>query len=403
MTLTWQNWSGNVQSQPVEIFSPNSEEETQAIIQRAIVEKQIVRVVGTAHSFSPIVASNGFIISLDNLSGVGRGGLNTHRAVVQAGTKIHDMGEPLRALGLALPNQGDIDRQALAGALSTGTHGTGPNYGNLSTRIVGLRLINGLGEIVTITETDEELLRAARVSVGTFGVVLSYVLELVPAFRLHEKQWRATVKDCFNEIEDLIASNDHFEFFWRPDSDLCEMKSLNETDAAPDPMKRGDDANADDPLASNTGEYVDHSYLVFPSDRDVKFNECEYSIPAEHGPECFHAIRRLMQKEFPAVMWPVEYRTQAADDSFISAASRRETVAISIHEGAENPYQEFFQAAEQIFARYDGRPHWGKYHSLDRQRIQALYPDWDRFQACRRQIDPNGLFLNDHLTAIFAD
>jgi FAD/FMN-containing dehydrogenase len=387
MTVAWQNWSGNVRADPIELPMPADENEVQAIVRRAITDGHGVRVVGAAHSFSPIVASNGYILSLDKLAGLNSSDLDACEATVWAGTKLHALGEPLRQAGLALANQGDIDRQALAGALSTGTHGTGPRYGNLSSRIKGIRLVNGLGEIVEID--DPEMLRAARVSVGTFGVVLSYTLSVEPAYRLHEKQWSEGVDDCFVRIDELIARNDHFEFFWRPVGDICEMKTLNETDAAPDPMPDVE------------GEYIDHSYIAFPSDRDVKFNECEYSIPAEHGPACFYAIRKLMLEDFPNVKWPVEYRTQAADDSFISAASGRETITISIHEAAENPHEEFFQATEKIFAEYQGRPHWGKYHSLIQAQLKALYPKWDRFQACRRQFDPNDIFLNPHLRAIF--
>ena len=387
MTISWQNWSGNVRANPVDLPMPADESEVQAIVQRAISENHGVRVVGTAHSFSPIVASDGYILSLDNLSGLISTDLDRCEATVRAGTKLHALGEPLRHAGLALANQGDIDRQALAGALSTGTHGTGPRYGNLSSRITGMRLVNGRGEISQIDEPD--VLRAARVSIGTFGIVLSYTLAVEPAYRLHEKQWSESVDVCFAGIDDLITQNDHFEFFWRPVGDTCEMKTLNETVAAPDPMPAVE------------GEYIDHSYIAFPSDRDVKFNECEYSIPAEYGPECFYAVRKLMQEDFPNVKWPVEYRTQASDDSFISAASGRETVTISIHEGAENPHEEFFRATEKIFARYHGRPHWGKYHSLNQEQLKALYPDWDRFQACRQKFDPNGIFLNDHLKVVF--
>jgi len=387
MTMGWQNWSGNVRSNPIDLPIPGDEGEVQEIVQHAISGGHGIRVVGSAHSFSPIVASDGYILSLDKLTGLISSDPDACEATVRAGTKLHALGEPLRQKGLALANQGDIDRQALAGALSTGTHGTGPRYGNLSSRIKSMRLVTGLGEIVQID--DPEMLRAARVSVGTFGVVLSYTLSVEPAYRLHEKQWSEGVDACFDQIDELIARNDHFEFFWRPVGDICEMKTLNETDAAPDPMPTVD------------GEYIDHSYIAFPSDRNVKFNECEYSIPAEHGPACFYAIRKLMQEKFPTVKWPVEYRTQAADDSFISAASGRETVTISIHEGAEFRHEEFFQAAELIFAQFKGRPHWGKYHSLNQAQLKALYPDWDRFQACRRRLDPNDVFLNRHLKAIF--
>src|SRR6185436_16248465 len=130
----------------------------------------------------------------DRLSGVIGVDREARTAELGAGTRIAALGEPLLAHGLALANQGDIDQQALAGAIATGTHGTGPSIGSLSTMVAGIELVDGGGEIVRLDETRPDQLAAAAISVGLLGVVLSVSLRLVPAYRLHERQWQLPAK-----------------------------------------------------------------------------------------------------------------------------------------------------------------------------------------------------------------
>jgi FAD/FMN-containing dehydrogenase len=191
------------------------------------------------------------------------------------------------------------------------------------------------------------------------------------------------------ELDGHIEANRHFEFFWYPATDLAHMKALNPTSAPP---------NA---LPDRDGERIDYSHRIFPSVRNNKFNECEYAIPAERGPACFRDIRELMRTKHTGITWPVEYRTVKADDIYLSPAYGRETVTLSIHQANTLPHAEFFADAEVIFRRHGGRPHWGKMHSLTARELQPLYPQWDAFQAVRRQFDPVGRFLNSHLEKLF--
>jgi FAD/FMN-containing dehydrogenase len=400
MTHAWQNWSGSVTCTPETMATPASEEEVSALVIAARRAGHGVRVAGTGHSFTPLCATDGTLLSLDGMQGMIAADPEARTATFRAGTKIHQAGAPLLAAGLAMENMGDIDYQSLGGAIGTGTHGTGETLGNLSTQVVGLRLVLASGETLDCSATQEPaIFEAARVSVGTLGVTTQITLRVLPAYRLHERTWVAAFDDCMAQMPSLIRDNRHFEFFWLPQDDVCAMKTLNPTaeeprEDAPPPAVTGRLARYIKP------ERIDWSYRIFPSERTIKFNEMEFAVPAEHGMDCLRELRQLMRDRHPEVAWPVEYRTLRGDDIPLSPASGRETVTISIHQAAELSYRAFFADAEALFRNYRGRPHWGKLHWHTARALRDLYPDWDAFAAIRAYLDPEGRFLNEHLRQI---
>ena len=228
MIHTWSNWSGSVTCTPHTVALPTAEAAIITQIQQATAEQTTVRVAGTGHSFTPLCASAGVLVSLDGMQGLVATDHET--ATFWAGTKLHQVGDPLWAAGLALANMGDIDRQALAGAISTGTHGTGPALGSISTQVAGLRLALASGELVDCSPTEEpELFKAAQVSLGALGIITQVTLRCLPAYRLHERTWVAGFDECMAQLDEFIANNRHFEFFWVPSEDVCAMKTLNPT------------------------------------------------------------------------------------------------------------------------------------------------------------------------------
>jgi FAD/FMN-containing dehydrogenase len=401
MTHTWSNWSGSVTCAPQTIGAPTTEAAIIALIKEAAAARTTVRVAGTGHSFTPLCASNEVLISLDGLQGLVIADQET--ATFWAGTKLHQMGDPLWTAGLAMANMGDIDRQTLAGAISTGTHGTGPTLGSIATQVVGLRLALASGEMVDCSPTQEpELFKAAQVSLGALGIITQVTLRCLPAYRLHERTWVAGFEACMVQLDTLIAANRHFEFFWVPSEDVCAMKTLNPTTA--ETPKSPSHPIVTGRLARYVREEkIDRSYRVFPSERNLKFNETEFAVPAANGPDCLREIRDLMQRRYPAVLWPIEYRTLATDDIPLSPAYGRATVTISVHQAAELPYQPFFADVEAIFRKHQGRPHWGKIHTHTAHELATLYPAWAAFQTVRAQVDPAGLFLNEHVRTILLD
>jgi FAD/FMN-containing dehydrogenase len=389
--VTWTNWSGSVTSHPRSIERPKTEAELIDLIGIANKGGLPVRIVGTGHSFVPLCASDGLIISLEDLTGIVAADLEKRQATIWGGTKIHQMHEPLRAAGLAMENMGDIDRQAIAGAVATGTHGTGHGIRSISNQVIAIRMVTAAGKVVECSAAkDPELFKAAQVSLGALGVMTQVTLRLLPTYRLHEKVWRIPFDECFSNLAEFIANNRHFEFFWVSQTDSCLVKTLNPTDRPPDE------------LPDLEGERIGHSDVIFPSVRSRKFNEIEFSLPEENGPPCLRELRQLMLQKHPKVTMPLEYRTVGADDPFLSPAYGRDTVSISAHELAVLPCESFFADVEAIFRKHDGRPHWAKMHTHTPDDFKKLYPKWDAFHAVRRRIDPEGRFMNDHLHAILS-
>lgn len=394
----WTNWSGSVNCDPARLSTPSSEDALVAVVREAARAGMETRVAATGHSFVPLCATNGMLLSLDGLQGVVHTDPAPMRATVRAGTKIHQLGAPLLADGMAMENMGDIDRQSLAGAISTGTHGTGPTLGNIATQVVGLRLLIASGECIDCSaEREPEIFDTARVSLGMLGIITQVTLRVLPAYRLHERTWVAAFEECMVGLDGLIDATRHFEFFWSPRDDACAMKALHPTlaesveEPTTEPLTEGRLARYLSP------ERVDWSYRILPSERNVRFNEMEFAVPAAHGPDCLREIRLLMREKHPDVTWPIEYRTLRADDIPLSPAYGRETVTISIHQDATLPHRAFFADAEAIFRNHHGRPHWGKMHGHGGRELRDLYPLWDQFHQMRQQVDPTGQFLNAYL------
>jgi FAD/FMN-containing dehydrogenase len=310
---------------------------------------------------------------------------------VRAGTKLSALGRELFALGLALENLGDVDVQALGGALATGTHGTGRTLPNLSARVSGLRLLLADGSLrVLRAEDDAETLAAARVSLGALGVVSAVRIDCMPAYRLHERTSRMPIETCLASLAERVAASRHFEFFWYPARDFAETKTLEPTELPPDAV------------AGRKYERIGWSHEILPSVRELRFVEMEYAVPAEHGPDCFRAVRERMQQKHPDVVWPVEYRSVRADDAWLSPAHGRDTVTLSVHQGAELPWQDFFADVEPLLREHGGRPHWGKRHGLGSRELGPLYPRFDDFRRLRAELDPGARFLNAHLRELLA-
>lgn len=392
---TWANWSGGVRCTPVEVARPTSEDEVAATVAAAGAAGLNVRPVGAGHSFSPLALTDGVVIDLAALDGVLAVDHEAGEATVGAGARIRDLGAPLLAEGLALHNQGDIDVQAIGGAVATGTHGTGLGVPNLSSAVVGARLVTAAAETVDCSATmHAELFEAARLSLGAVGVVTQLRLALVPAYRLEERTWVEPAADSLDRIDERTRATRHYEFFWVPGRDVTLNKSLAPTEApvAAEPSREADGSR----------RRVDWSWRVFPSVRADRFEELEFAVPAEAGPDCFRELRQLLSTQHPEVAWPLEYRALGADDLWLSPAHGRESVTISVHQGVGLPFEDLFREAEAVFRGHGGRPHWGKRHAFDAADLDATYPAIDRFRAVRRAWDPEGRFLNEHLAALLS-
>ena len=427
-TNNWINWSGSVKCNPREILMPESQQEIISIIQNCMVQKSSIRVVGSGHSFTELVATSGTLVSLDLLKGITSDIKADNVATVFAGTKLQWLGKKLLELNLAQENLGDIDVQSLAGAISTGTHGTGIKLGSVSNQIKEITLLTANADVIVCSESiNSDIFKAAQISLGTLGIITEIKLQLLPAYKLKYVKGKTTLDECLYNIENYKTENRNFEFYWFPNTNIVQTKSMNITDEKI--MKRSFFKYFNDIILENvvfkllselcrifpflckavskisaaaisTGVDINFSAKIYATPRFVKFQEMEYSFPANNVVAILNEIRECINTSYFNVHFPIEVRFVKADNIYLSPAFQRESVYIAIHMYKGMEYKKYFEAIENIFKKYDGRPHWGKIHTRTAKDFSQLYPMWDKFQDIRMQLDPEGLFMNDYLKKI---
>jgi FAD-linked oxidoreductase len=426
----WSNWSGGVTCKPRKVVSPRDEVELAAAIRQA---DGPVRTPGTGHSFTPLNASDGTLIDLAAFTGLKAADTERQTATLSAATPLWQAGPLLYARGLGLKNMGDIDRQTLGGVVGTGTHGTGRTLKSFSAEVAGFRLVLASGEVIACSASvNPDVFAAGATSLGALGVMTEITMNLRPAYKLIEDNFLLPIDDLFRRLDELVAANRHFEFFWFPYSDVAVCKSLNETDQpAPEPRsaaqmyERGEQGSADQRAFGAINEVLPYapfllkqahrlfsqlmpgagkvrwSHEIFPSPRTTRFNEMEYALPYAKGPDALREIVETIRTKRINTGFPIEFRSVAADDVWMSPFYGRESATIAVHQYHRVDTTRLFGACEAIFRSYKGRPHWGKRHTRTADELGDLYPKFEEFRAVRRRLDPKGKFLNDHLRAMF--
>jgi len=402
--MAWTNWVGNQSFSPASIATPRDEDEVAALVRQAADRGQGVRVAGAGHSFTPVVQTDGLLLDLSALRGVVGTDAAAKRATALPGTLIRDFYAPLWESGLALRNQGDIDTQQIAGAVATGTHGSGTRYTSLSGVVRGVRLVTATGDVREIDGTDLDLLHAAQVSVGMLGVVTRLELEVTDAYRLREHVSLRTWDDVMEHWDQLVDEHRHFGMFWLPTEESGALYNLDghgERLADQCYVKVYDEVGPDVPDDDTVGRRVDRCYRIFPMVYDPNFHELEYFVALDRAAEALHAMRELMQRSLPDSVYPLEVRTVGADEAFLSPQYRTPTVVISVSGTPGTDYWAYLRSVDALLAGFDARVHWGKLHFMTPERLHELYPRAGDFVALRRELDPHGMFLNDHLRPLF--
>lgn len=420
----WSNWSGGQRCRPAAVVRPSGRGELAEVVGRAAAGGRQVTVAGSGHSFTGAAATDGLMIDVGSLSGVIEADRESGLVKVGAGTVLADLNRALDGLRLAMANLGDIDRQTIAGAISTATHGTGAAFGNIPAQVEGIELMGPDGQVRAFGPDDGDAFRAARVAVGALGVITAVTLRTVPAFNLHRSDRPMDLDDVLSRFHELAAANEHFEFFVFPRTrkPLVILRNRTGLPLAPRrPLERflGDVVieNGLGDLAlraagrfpamiprlagistafMSQAEQIDVSHRVFANYRTIRFEEMEYALPREAGPEAVGRVLDLIEREnFPIAM-PVECRVVAADDALLSPSSERDTTYVAVHQYRGLEWEPYFREIEAVFGEYGGRPHWGKHHFRDATSLAGLYPGWDRFGAVRDRLDPLRTFTNGY-------
>ncbi|MGY2875162.1 L-gulono-1,4-lactone dehydrogenase [Marmoricola sp. URHA0025 HA25] len=426
---SWRNWAGLTTVTPTEVRTPRDTDDVVAAVERARERRTTVKMPGTGHSFTGIAAPEGIMLSPAQLTGIVAVDREAMTVTALAGTPLKVLNAGLEALGLSLHNMGDIAEQTLAGAISTGTHGTGGLVGSLSAQLAGLELVTGTGEVLRASETENpEVFAVARVGLGAVGIITSLTFRVEPMFTLEAHEFPMVWRDALAGFDDLVEANHHVELFWFPHSEFVQAKVNNRTLDEPEPLNRlrrwFDDelvANTVFGLANKVGNrwagavprinrlsgralsertYSDVPHKVFTSTREVVFREMEYAVPREAGLEALRAVRRWIDASGINISFPVEVRTTPADDIALSTSSARASTYLAFHMNAQTDHAAYFAGVEEILRRYDGRPHWGKLHTRTAADLEPAYPRWAEFRAARDRLDPDRLFANDYLRRV---
>lgn len=417
-TERWSNWSGSAVCTPSTWARPKDEAELQALLRGGTGE---VRPTGSGHSFMPVVPTDGTLVDVSALRGVVSVDREKAQATVWAGTTLREVTRLLLAEGLGLQNQGDIDHQTVAGAVSTGTHGTGETLGCVSTQMIAGRLVTPQGEVVELSPGSEAL-RLGRVTLGSLGVLSQVTLQCVPAYRLQEVVEIHDSATLMARIDQAATTHRHAELFVFPSADVGLLKTLHPTTEPGGLTEMGngwlDDAFLWSAAATSSfkaGHWYQRtmvkllgaqkrrgpSHVIFPAERRVRFEEMEYVLPREQGLEAFAEVLAVVRREFPDVSIPLEYRVVAADDIPLSPFVGRASAAIAVHHRPNRDWRGLLARVEPLLAARGGRPHWGKRHTLDARALAERYPEWSTYQALRRELDPRGRMLSPTLRRIF--
>ena len=395
------------------------------MVARAATEGHRVRASGAGHSFSEIALTEGVMVRLDRLDRVLDFDRASGRMKVEAGIVLGDLNLRLDELGVAFANLGDIDRQTVAGSISTATHGTGRRFRNVSAQVAAIELVLADGSTVELdAASDAQGLRAARVGLGALGVIGAVTIETVPAYTINRTDRPRPLGEVLSGLDELNAANDHFEFYVFPHTRTALCRESRRTDEPPCPRGRAltylqevalenwvaqlfvlgaRRAPAQAPRlarlaarGSGRSRKVDRSHRVFASERRIRFTEMEYGIPVERAVEAVRGVIEIASRPAHGVSFPIEVRFVAADDAFLSPSFERDTCYIAVHHDRKLDWRPYLREVETLMRGLEGRPHWGKRHSLGADELAPLYPGWEEFQRVRARLDPGGVFTNDY-------
>lgn len=426
---TWKNWAHTSESNPERILYPTSIGEVCEIVKSALEQNKSIRVVGAGHSFTQLVQTDVWLLSLDLLSGIDSIDEDHGIVTVLGGTRLFQIGEDLGKRGFAQENLGDINVQSIAGAISTGTHGTGIEFGNVSTQVIELVLVTASGDILTISEKENpQYYKAALVSLGSLGIIVKVTLKIIPCPVYEYTSQKVQFSQLEKQLNQFIKSNRHFECYLFPYSDSVQVKTMNISERQPQSLKLHHFSNLIienylfflisemcrffpkssrffsrlSAKAVSSSSIVGHSYQLFATPRIVRFREIEYCIPLEHMGAALSEVRECIEKKKYKVHFPIECRTVKRDDIWLSPSYERDSAYIAFHMYKGMPYEEYFRDMEEIMKKYEGRPHWGKMHTRKMEDLLTTYPRLPDFLAIRQELDPNGVFLNEYVKKLMS-
>ncbi|MGI5244765.1 FAD-binding protein [Dactylosporangium sp. CA-139066] len=396
------NWAGNIEFGAARVHRPETVEQVQEIVASA----ERVRALGTGHSFNPIADTPGDLISVAGLPADIRIDEARGTVSVGGGVRYGDLARVLDAEGYALHNLGSLPHISVAGAVATGTHGSGVGLGNLATAVAGVEIVAGGGELVSLRRGDADF-PGAVVALGALGVVVRVTLDVVPAYRMSQHVFehlpRAQLDAHWDEIAAAAYSVSLFTSWAGDTVDQVWLKRRVGDAPAPGELFGAKPAGgARHPIASMSPvhcteqggapgpwhERLPHFRLDFTPSSGEEL-QTEYFVARADAPAAFAAVERVRDLVVPALQIS-EIRTVAADELWLSPHYGRDSVALHFTWVPDNDLVlGAVEALEEQLAPLGARPHWGKVF-----RHAPRYPRGGDFAALAARMDPRGAFRN---------
>ena len=431
----WRNWSGLEEAVPRHVEVPGSVDAVVDVVCRARDAGRTVKMTGTGHSFTAIAAPEHTLLRPEGLTGILAVDREAMTVTARAGTPLKDLNLALERLGLSLHNMGDIAEQTLAGAVSTGTHGTGGTAAGLAAQLAGLELVTGTGEVLTASrEHHPDVFDVTRVGLGALGILTSLTFHVEPLFVIDAHEEPMTWDRALGSYDEMAAAAHHLDMYWFPHTDRMLVKQNVRTDLDPGEQQPPSRLAAwwEDELVSNTvfgglcrvgsrspalvprlnrlagrvlseRRYSDLAHRVFVSPRRVRFREMEYAVPRGVGLDVLRECRRIIEASDWRIAFPVEVRTARADDIPLSTAYGRDTLYLAFHLPHDTDHRAYFGGLEPVLREAGGRPHWGKVHTRTAGDLASAYDRFDDVRAMRERLDPDRVFANAHLRQVLGD
>jgi FAD-linked oxidoreductase len=431
----WQNWAGLESAEPRTVGRPASVDDVVDAVLTARDDGSTVKMVGSGHSFTGIASPGDTMLLPHLLTGIIAVDRAAMTVTAYAGTQLKMLNAELERLGLSLHNMGDIAEQTLAGAVSTGTHGTGGVTAGLAAQLAGFQLVTGAGEVLEASaKTNPDVFELARVGLGALGILTTVTFAVEPLFLLEAQEQPMSWDEALGSFDQMVAESHHCDMYWFPHTDRLLTKRNTRLDAdvsEAEPVSRVR-GWVDDELLSNTvfgaltaganhvprviprmnkvsarvlspRTYSDVAHRVFTSPRRVVFREMEYAVPREAGLDALREARRVVDASDWRISFPVEIRVARADDVPLSTAYGRDSFYLAFHTHHRSDWRThaaYVGAMERVMRDHDGRPHWGKLHSRTAADLAPAYPRFADFLALRDRLDPDRVFANDYLRRV---
>lgn len=432
MAHHFKNWAGNVKGVAENYFQPTSENEIIQIVKKASAENKKIKLVGAAHSWSALALPTHYLINLDHYKKILSIDKEKKQVTVQAGIRLKELNVILYENELSLANLGSVSEQSIAGAISTGTHGTGINYGNISTQIIGMKLILADGAVLNINEIENaELLPAVRINLGVLGIVSELTLQCVGAFHLRDDSYALPFDEALEKLPELVSNTEHLKLWWFPHAPLVGIYRYFKTTEDLKPRSAFQRFMDNSFLVSvffvcllRIGDWfpkmvpginklinkihfrnvsrIEKSWEVFNVPMPPNHYETEYAIPYEKAAEALKQLKEMIEEKKMFINFVVEVRFVKADDTWLSPAYKRDSCYIGAYQYGDRYWKIYMTGFEELMEKFGGRPHWPKEFTPDRKKISKSFPEFDRFNELKNKLDPNGIFNNALTERLFS-